>query len=228
MLKVKNHSYQASNAWRSIASACLISSDSSHKPSVVRCKTKRLNTLENKRGKECEDETSRLQNDCYSYIASFSKEIYENELQRKESIVHQASNTQTSFSFASAALLMAAPVIVEYRGTLSLTFLFMAFSSILMSLLLSLLFATIALNTRKRMDYPSIKSFKENVESNYLLFQTSAQRNKYLCDTYEQMQTSLERSNEARLAWIKKAYHSFYCALFLCVLWFAVAVMKMI
>ena len=169
-----------------------------------------------------------LQNDCYEYIAAFSKEIYENESRRKDAIIRQASNTQTTFSFMSAAVLMAAPVVVEYRGVLSLTFLLIAFSSILLALLLSLLFATIAQQGRKRTDYPSVKEFKEKVENDFSQFLTPAQRSKYLSDTYQSIHASFEQDNETRVGWINRAHITFYCALGLCVFWFTAAIIKII
>ena len=74
----------------------------------------------------------------FAFIGEMAKVKYENEIRREESIIQQASQMQTAFSFITAALFMVAPIAIEYRGTvLSLSFFLVAsYSAFLLLLLL--------------------------------------------------------------------------------------------
>lgn len=83
-------------------------------------------------------EQAQLQNDCFAYMVDFAKMIYENEERREGSLIQQAGQMQTAFSFVVATLFMVATIVIEYKGCLTLTFLLIAFSSITACLLVSL------------------------------------------------------------------------------------------
>ena len=68
----------------------------------------------------------------YSFIADFDEKIYANEERREDSLIQQAAHMQTAFSFVSAALFMVAAIIIDNRGRISLEFLLVAFSSIIL------------------------------------------------------------------------------------------------
>ena len=85
----------------------------------------------------------------FQYLNEYAKFRYENELRREDSIIRQASQMQTAFSFVTAAMFMVAPIVIEYSRKLSLTFFLIVFSSITIALLFSLLFATLAQNREK-------------------------------------------------------------------------------
>lgn len=171
---------------------------------------------------------SQFQNDCYAYMATFAKTIYENEERRESSLIQQASQMQTAFSFVIAAVFMVAAIIVENRDPLSLEFLLLCFSTITIALLFSLVTATIAQSRYKRDDFPQVTNMKMKVISEFQNFKTEAQRSKYLLDTYEIMHKSYEKTNEKRRKWVVVSMNSFYVALALCVLWFFVGICKIL
>lgn len=65
----------------------------------------------------------------YEYIASFDREIYANEERREDSLIQQATNMQTAFSFVSAAVLMVAPIVIENCKKLPLEFFLIVFAA---------------------------------------------------------------------------------------------------
>ena len=173
-------------------------------------------------------EEEQFQTDCYEYMASFAKIIYENEERRESSLIQQASQMQTAFSFVIAALFMVAAILVEYHEPLSFEFLLLCFSTITAALLISLIAATIAQSRYKRDDFPQVTVMKTKIILEFENFKTSAQRSKYLLDTYEKMHESYEKTNEKRRHWVIVSMRSFYVALGLCALWFLVGICKIL
>ena len=171
---------------------------------------------------------SQFQNDCYAYMAAFARIIYENEEQRESSLIQQASQMQTAFSFVIAAVFMVAAIVVENHDPLSLDFLLLCFSTITIALLISLVAATIAQSRYKRDDFPQVATMKMRVITEFENFKTEAQRSKYLLDTYEVMHKSYEETNEKRRKWVVISMNSFYTALALCALWFFVGICKIL
>ena len=169
-----------------------------------------------------------IADDCYEYMKHIAEVIYENEERREDSIIQQASHMQTAFSFVIAAVFMATPVMMEYRGHLTESFFFVAISSISFLLLVSLIFATMAQNRKKREVFPSIESIRDKIENDYKLFQTIAAREKYLVKMYEKIHPSLEKSNDRRVLWVRLSMGSFYVALALCIFWYIVAIIKIL
>lgn len=169
-----------------------------------------------------------FQNDCFRYMAEFAELIYQNEQRREDSLIQQASNMQTAFSFVIAALFMVATIVVQYRGVLSLLFLLLVFSTITLTLLVSLFAATMAQNRVKRDDFPTVGSIKVKIIREYPNFQTPAQRDKYLVDTYEIMHNSYVVQNDKRRMWVKISMNFFYGSLALCIMWFIIAMVKLI
>lgn len=173
-------------------------------------------------------ENLQFQNDCYAYMAAFAKTIYENEERRESSLIQQASQMQTAFSFVIAAVFMVAAIVVENHDPLSLDFLLLCFSTITIALLTSLVAATIAQSRYKRDDFPQVATMKMRVITEFENFKTEAQRSKYLLDTYEIMHKSYEETNEKRRKWVVVSMNSFYIALALCALWFFVGICKIL
>lgn len=171
---------------------------------------------------------SQFQKECYAYMADFAKTIYENEEQREISLIQQASQMQTAFSFVIAAVFMVAAIVIEYREPLSLVFMLIVFSSITAVLIISLIFATIAQSRYKRDDFPQVATLKSKIISEYANFQTESQRSKYLLDTYEVMHRSYVATNEKRRKWVVCSMRCFYFALALCVFWFVIGICKIL
>lgn len=167
-----------------------------------------------------------FQNECYNYMAEFARTIYENEERREASLIQQASQMQTAFSFVIAAVFMVATIIAEYPGPFTLAFMISSFASITGALLVSLFCATMAQNRYKREDFPKVSTIITKITSEYTNFKTEAQRSKYLLDTYEIMHNSYEKTNDKRLKWVNKSMAFFYIAVVLCIIWFVIGIYK--
>lgn len=164
-------------------------------------------------------------------IALFECEMakikYESELRREDSIIQQSGHMQTAFSFSTAALFMAAPIVVEYRGCLSLTFFLVVFSSITLVLLFSLFAATMAQRRKEQDLFPDCFEQIKYIEDNEELFASEEQRNKYLANSYADVQISLTKNNRNRVKWVQYSMKAFFVALGLSVFWLVVAICKL-
>ena len=135
----------------------------------------------------------------FQYLNEYAKFRYENELRREDSIIRQASQMQTAFSFVTAAMFMVAPIVIEYSRKLSLTFFLIVFSSITIALLFSLLFATLAQNREISKNFEDVSTFIKYVENNENDFDTEKQRLKYIIDTYGDVQKDKAIINNKRV-----------------------------
>lgn len=178
----------------------------------------------NRKGTQFNDEKTSLLQYCYE----LAKIKYDSELRREDSIIQQSGHMQTVFSFSTATIFMIAPIIVQYRGFLSLTFLLIVFASITVALLFSLFSATMAQNRRKQDLFPGIAEQVKYIEDNEDRFKTEAERQKYLVESYAEMQKSLTAQNRKRVCWVRISMWSFYVALSLCCFWFIVAICKIV
>lgn len=172
--------------------------------------------------------SANLDDELYKFILDFSNTIYENGMYREQSLIQQATNMQTAFSFVTAAVFMAAAIIIEYRGTLTLNYLLLVFSSISISLVLSLFFATMAQNRRNQALPPKISTVSEYLSSNKEKLQTPKERYEYQIQTLAKVSDTLDENNDKRVTWIKRSMFLFYLSLFLCVLWFLVTIIKIL
>lgn len=168
------------------------------------------------------DEINNLPEILYSYIADFDKEIYANEERREDSLIQQATNMQTAFSFVSAAVFMVAPIVIEYRGKLPLEFFLIVFALISGLLLACLFCATMAQRRSKRNSFPTAKDFQGLVETDYTDFEAKSQREKYIAETYKELHESLASSNEKRVFWIQWSMRVFFITLGGCIVVFII------
>lgn len=171
---------------------------------------------------------NQLVKECYEYILVIAKTIYENEDRRYNSVILQASQMQTAFSFVIVALFMLIPVVENHSLGFSFRFWAIVFSSTAFVLLLSLFAATMAQNRCKRLDFPLISDVRRKVEREYMNFSSSEQRNKYLVETYEKIQCSYSAVNDSRTKWVRASMYLFIAALGLCAFWFIVILFKRI
>lgn len=174
---------------------------------------------------DSQNEHQNMAGTLYEYISSFDREIYENEERREDSLIQQATNMQTAFSFVSAAVFMVAQIAIDdnRRASLSLVF-FTVFSIISAFMLICLFCATMAQRRTKRTSFPLAKDFQELVENNYNDFETKSQREKYIAETYAKLHQSLANSNAMRVKWIQRSMRAFYAALGSCVGGFIIAI----
>ena len=164
----------------------------------------------------------------YKYALEWAVFKYGEEIRREDSIIRQSSNMQMAFSFIVAALFMAAPVIIQYRGKLSLEFCLLSFSTIVVVLLISLLFATIAQKRKAQVMVDYVENETKEILDNPKYFATEAQRLKYRTDYYAKIEKSLHDNNKSRIKHLQKSMLFFYVSLGLCAFWFVVAVLMLI
>lgn len=157
--------------------------------------------------------------ECYEYMADWALTILENEERREDSLLQQASNMQTVFSFMIAAVFLVAQIMIELNFYQT-KIIVVAFSFICTPLFLSLLTATMAQNRKKREDFPSITVLKEKIIKEYEYFATAEQRNKYKLDTYAVIHDSYIKVTEYRRKCVVWSMGFFYVTLFICVLVF--------
>lgn len=164
----------------------------------------------------------------YLFLSEYAKIKYEHEVHREESIIRQSSYMQTVFSFITAALFMVASIVIKESIHLSTVFFIIVFSSITCCLLLSLFSATMAQNRKKKTAFLDISDMTAYMIDNEELFEKEEQRQKYLVDTFANVQKSKAEVNDENIKWIKKSMMFFYFSLVLCVFWFVVAICKII
>lgn len=186
-------------------------------------------SLEQKNSDECNSEeiSKETLKEIMIYEAQFAEKILDREMKRQEDILQQASHMQTAFSFATATIFMALPVIVGYKGSLSYEFLLFAFSTITILLFVSLFLATFAQRRIKEKEYPSISSFIKYIEDNYTKFLKREQREKYLADTYADIQKSYEDSNKKRSNCLFASTMVFYASLVSAFVFFVIGIINL-
>lgn len=169
----------------------------------------------------------KIQNELTDHIKELAVLKYENELRREDSLINQASQMQTAFSFTTAALFMVAAIAVEYRKPWSYNFLLVVFSTITIALIISLFFATLAQRRLEREDFNHIEEIKSFVIENYEESLSKAQRNMQWIDMVGKVEKDLARTNDNKVVLIKWSMRWFYIALLLVLIWFIVAIIKM-
>lgn len=162
-------------------------------------------------------------NELFAYVKEFAIIKLESETRREDSLVQQSINMQTAFSFTTAALFMVTPVVVEYRGKMSLEFLLLVFSTITALMIFSLISASIAQGRKLSTTFPDVEVFTQFVEDNYQEYLTPAQRDKALTELIGKVQKSKDEINDKRVKMIKISMRFFFTALALTVVWFLTA-----
>lgn len=152
---------------------------------------------------------------------------YESEIRREDSLIAQAGNMQTAFSFTSAALFMVASIAVEYKEPWSYEFLLLVFSSITMVLVISLVLSTIAQKRVVREDFAHIAELKKFVSENYDESDTAAKRNIQWVDMLSKVEIELSESNDHKVVLIEWSMFFFYVAIGISLLWFVIALWLM-
>jgi hypothetical protein len=170
---------------------------------------------------------NKIQRDITAHIKELALLKYEDELRREDSLINQASQMQTAFSFTSAALFMVAAIALEYREPWSYDFLLTVFSTITIALVVSLVLATLAQKRYERQDFPHIEVLKEFVVENYEDSLSEAQRNIQWIDMVGKVEKDLSRVNDNKVVLIRWSMRWFYIALTLMLIWFLVAIVKM-
>ena len=175
------------------------------------------------------DELEEQAVDLYMYVKELGTLKYEAELRREDSLIQQSSHMQTAFSFMSAALFMAAPILIDNRGNqLSLNFFFAAFSSIVFFLLASLVAASLAQRRVLRRTFMSIPDIEAFVSSTYKQTLKRSAQLKQWVQVVGDVQVGLQKVNEKRVMLIRISMGSFLGSIGLIVFWYIVALIKML
>lgn len=175
------------------------------------------------------DELEEQAVDLYMYVKELGTLKYEAELRREDSLIQQSSHMQTAFSFMSAALFMAAPILIDNRGNqLSLNFFFAAFSSIVFFLLASLVAASLAQRRVLRPTFMSIPDIEAFVSSTYKQTLKRSAQLKQWVQVVGDVQVGLQKVNEKRVMLIRISMGSFLGSIGLIVFWYIVALIKML
>ena len=175
------------------------------------------------------DELEEQAVDLYMYVKELGTLKYEAELRREDSLIQQSSHMQTAFSFMSAALFMAAPILIDNRGNqLSLNFFFAAFSSIVFFLLASLVAASLAQRRVLRRTFMSIPDIEAFVSSTYTQTLKRSAQLKQWVQVVGDVQVGLQKVNEKRVMLIRISMGSFLGSIGLIVFWYIVALIKML
>lgn len=145
---------------------------------------------------------------------------YDEEIRREDALIQQAGQMQSAFSFTTAALFMATPVMFQYRGDLSFWFIYASIASTVIVLLFSLFAATMAQNRITRDTFAEGEKIIEHIEQYEDSFKEEVVRNKYTAKSCAKLEKALTKTNNNRVRWIQLSMWAFYLALLICVLWF--------
>lgn len=133
----------------------------------------------------------------------YAKLAYEQEEKREDSLINQATQMTTYFSFVSVLVLMVIPVIV-FKGTMIPP----KYTATVSVITLSLLFASmiLAVLAQWRFKYQSLAApleMFEHIMNNTDFFKTQEQRNKSFVQSLNMTWTSKRKNNNKRAGLIK-------------------------
>lgn len=163
----------------------------------------------------------------FKMIKDYSLFAYNEEVKREESIKTQASNMQSAFSFVVAALAMIAPVVIDNREKLSLTYLLLVFSTIFIALSISLLCATLSLKLIKGQFFSPILEQRDYILSNIDNLSKEIDRLDYIIKYYNNLHNSKREAIEKRIQYLNMSRYSFIISLVLSAFWFVISIIKL-
>lgn len=175
-----------------------------------------------------EENSNDTTREIFKMLKEYAEFAYEQEVRREESIKSQAANMQAAFSFMIAAVAMVIPIVVEHRGVLSLEYLFVVFSSILICLVASLLCATLALKLISNDFCSLISEQKDYFEQHIAELEDKNSRTDYIIGYYNKLQVSRRKATEKRIRYLNLSRWLFMGSLGLSGFWFVVSVIKLL
>ncbi len=166
----------------------------------------------------------------FVYIKELAQLKYEAEEKREQSLIRQSSQMQTVFSFVTAALFMALPVCIQYRGVLSLKFFLISVSIPTMFLLSSLVCASIAQWRWKTKTFPDIRDIKNIVIDNpeWENYINLSYRIDQWVNLIAKVQHEKSKLNGRRVGLIMASMICFLCSIVSITISFLVAIIQMI
>ena len=156
----------------------------------------------------------------YSHVKEIAALKYESELRREDSLIQQSSHMQTAFSFMTAAVFMALPVLVDNRDGIHIRFYFWAASTIVASLLVSLLFASLAQRRFKKQTFMNIIDIEKFVSDTYADTLDKSAQLKQWVQVVGDVQEDLDRTNRKRVQLIQWSMGFFFGSIGLIAFWF--------
>lgn len=166
----------------------------------------------------------------YRYIKELSALKYESEEKREQNLIQQSSQMQTVFSFMTAAIFMAVPICIEYRGTLSLEFFLVSISIIVAFLIASLILASLAQWRWKTETFPDVIQIRDSVIDNPEWQKLTVEYNQISqwVDLIAKVQKEKAKLNGRRVWLIMASMICFYCSIFSVVISFIIGIAKII
>ena len=163
----------------------------------------------------------------YTHVKEIALFKYDAEQRREDSLIQQSSHMQTAFSFVSAAVFMVTPVIIQYRGVLSLDFFLMAVSSVIFFLMISLVTASAAQFRQKLEGLPDIKVLKNHINDNWETTLAKSQQLKQFVELFGKVQESKAKGNDKRVLLIRLSMWSFMASILDIIFWYIMALIKL-
>ena len=166
----------------------------------------------------------------FHYIKELSLMKYDAEEKREQNLIQQSSQMQTAFSFMTAAVFMALPICIEYRGVLSLKFFLVSISIISVFLIASLILASIAQWRWKLESLPDIAVLKDAILNNEeweSLCIEHVQLAQFV-DLISKVQDHKARLNDRRVKLIMASMITFYLSVASIIISFAIAIILML
>lgn len=165
----------------------------------------------------------------YRHVKELAQMKYESELRREDSLIQQSSHMQTAFSFITAAVFMAAPILIDNRGdNLSLGFFFVAFSTIIACMLVSLITASLAQRRFLKESFMNIPDIEQFVSDAYKQTLKESEQLKQWVQVVGDVQVSLEKVNNRRVKLIRISMFSFFVSIAFIVMWYFAALIKIL
>lgn len=166
----------------------------------------------------------------YLHIKELSKLKYESEEKREQNLIQQSSQMQTVFSFMTAAIFMAIPVCIEYRGPLSLEFFLISISIIVIFLITSLVLASLAQWRWKTKTFPDVTKIKESVidSPEWKKFTIEYHQIDQWIDIIGKVQAEKSKLNSRRVSLIMASMICFYCSIISIIISFFIGIINLI
>lgn len=166
----------------------------------------------------------------FRHIKELAQLKYDAEEKREQALIQQSSQMQTGFSFLTAAVFMALPICIEYRGPVPIKLFFVSISIIALMLMGSLVLASLAQWRWKTLTFPDISEIKKSIVNSpeWEKFLIESHRLDQWVGIVETIQSERTRLNNRRVKLIIASMICFYGSLASILISFLVVVMYLI
>ncbi len=151
-------------------------------------------------------------------IKEYAIFAYNEEKRREETIKQQATTMQAAFSFVSASIVMSMPVIFQYANAYQHLYFALVFSSILIGLGVSLVYATVALKLITGEGCSPILEHQAYIEEQVGMKQEA--QLEYWISFYDTLHLSKRKDADERIKYLNRSRMAFILSLSLCGFWF--------